>query len=135
MSILILDPQEQFYEDNNVLPSGKLFKDEIKRTGMNYQKYKVPASVILPDNAKLFSELLLNYGFIKDAFDILSEDKTKEMGESIERYVSDRITYGERIGNDPKKLFRDMMDYFLNEKNPRDREPLLKRVYSGKKLY
>ena len=116
MSILILDPQEQFYEDNNVLPSGKLFKDEIKRTGMNYQKYKVPASVILPDNAKLFSELLLNYGFIKDAFDILSEDKTKEMGESIERYVSDRITYGERIGNDPKKLFRDMMDYFLNEK-------------------
>ena len=69
---------------------------------MNYQKYKVPASVILPDNAKLFSELLLNYGFIKDAFDILSEDKTKEMGESIERYVSDRITYGERIGNDPK---------------------------------
>ena len=104
MSILILDPQEQFYEDNNVLPSGKLFKDEIKRTGMNYQKYKVPASVILPDNAKLFSELLLNYGFIKDAFDILSEDKTKEMGESIERYVSDRITYGERIGNDPKKI-------------------------------
>ena len=31
MSILILDPQEQFYEDNNVLPSGKLFKDEIKK--------------------------------------------------------------------------------------------------------
>ena len=48
---------------------------------MNYQKYKVPACVILPDNAKLFSELLLNYGFIKDAFDILSEDKTKEMGD------------------------------------------------------
>ena len=47
--------------------------------GINYDKYKIPAHVILPDNAKILSELLLNYGFIKDAFDILSEEKKKEM--------------------------------------------------------
>ena len=132
MSILILDPQEQFYEDNNVLPDGKKFEKEIKKSGMNYQKYKVPADVILPDNAKIFSELLSNYGFIKDAFDILSEDKTKEMREAIERYIGDRITHGKtKIGNNPNKLFTDMMNYFLNEKNKQEREPL-KKVYSGK---
>ena len=53
------------------------------------------------------------------------------MGESIERYVSDRIYLWRKNCNDPKKLFRDMKDYFLNEKNPRDREPL-KKSYSGK---
>ncbi len=131
MSILILDPQEQFYEDNNVVPNGK-FKDEIEKMGINYEKYKIPAHVILPDNAKILSELLLNYGFIKDAFDILSEEKLKEMREAIERYIGERIAYakGSLIGKNPDKLFHDMMDYFLNEKNPRDREPL-KKVYSG----
>ena len=132
MSILILDPQGQFYEDNNVLPDDLKFKTEIEKLRMNYQRYKVPADVILPDNAKVFSELLLNYRFIKDAFDILSEDKSKAMREAIERYIGDRITYRKtKIGSNPGKLFTDMMNYFLNEENTRDREPL-KKVYSGK---
>ncbi len=89
MSILILDPQEQFYEDNNVLPDSK-FEDEIKKTGMEYHKYRVPADVILPNNAKIFSELLLNYGFIRKAFKIQTPEKRSLMAESIEEYINGR---------------------------------------------
>ena len=130
MSILILDPQEQFYEDNNVLPGEIKFEQEIQNKGMAYEKYKVPEQVALPDNAKLFSELLLNYGFIKYAFDILSEDKLGQMREAIERYVNARIgSSGLRIASDPDKLFSQFMEYLLNEDEKNDREPL-KRVYS-----
>ncbi len=132
MSILILDPQEQFYEDNNVLPDEIKFKQEIQDKGMQYEKYKVPEQVALPDNAKLFSELLLNYGFIKYAFDILTEQKLGEMREAIERYVDTRIESSHlRIASDPDKLFLQLMNYFLNDDGENDREPL-KRVYSAK---
>ena len=132
MSILILDPQEQFYEDNNVLPDEIKFKQEIQDKGMQYEKYKVPEQVALPDNAKLFSELLLNYGFIKHAFDILTEQKLGEMREAIERYVDTRIESSHlRIASNPDKLFLQLMNYFLNDDGENDREPL-KRVYSTK---
>ena len=130
MSILILDPQEQFYEDNNVLPNEVKFKHEIQKKGMNYEKFKVPEQVALPDNAKLFSELLMNYGFIKYAFDILSEQKLEEMREAIERYVDTRIENSNlKIAYDPEKLFSQLLNYFLNENGGETREPL-KRVYS-----
>lgn len=130
MSILILDPQEQFFEDNNVLPNNVQFEERIKNLGMDYVKYRVPEQVALPDDAKLFSELLLNYGFIKSAFDILTEQKLEEMRDAIERYVGSRIDNGNlRIASDPKKLLSDLLNYFLNENNPRTREPL-KAVYS-----
>ncbi len=131
MSILILDPQEQFYEDNNVLP-GNRFEEQIERRGMKYKKLKVPEEVALPDNAKLFSELLLNYGFIKSAFDILTEQKLEEMREAIERYVDTRIDRSHlKIAKDPEKLFRDLLTYFLNDDDKNPREPL-KQVYTQK---
>lgn len=131
MSILILDPQEQFYEDNNILPDGKKFEDEIRNTGMEYEKYRIPDDVALPNNPKLFSEILANDGdFMKHAFDILSEDKCEAMKEAIELYVEDRLTYSKKIITDnPDKLFRDLLTYFLNEKKTRPIEPL-KKVYS-----
>ncbi len=132
MSILILDPQEQFYEDNNVLPEGN-FEEKIKEYGMKYDKYKVPEEIALPDDAKLFSELLLNYGFIKEAFDILSKDKLEEMRGAIERYIDTRIEKKEsfKISSSPRELLSDMLSYFLNENNEKTREPL-KRVYVQK---
>lgn len=36
MSILILDPQEQFYKDNNILPGDLKFQDEIKKNGNEF---------------------------------------------------------------------------------------------------
>ncbi len=132
MNILILDPQEQFYEDNNVLPNEVSFKEQILKTGMTYEKYRVPEEVALPDDAKLFSELLLNYNFIKIAFDILTEQKLEEMREAIERYVSIRIDNGRlKISTNPEKLYEDLLNYFLNENENKEREPL-KQVYSTK---
>lgn len=132
MSILILDPQEQFYEDNNVLPNNVKFKKEITNAGMKHKKYKVPEEVALPEDAKLFSELLSNYGFIKDAFGILSSDKTEEMKVAIQKYIDTRIDKGSlKIGSDPTKLLEDLLNYFLNEEQDKAREPL-KSVYNMK---
>ena len=124
MSILILDPQEQFYEDNNVLPNGVKFEGEIKKTGMQFDKYKIRA-IALPSNAKLFSQMLLNYNFIKYAFNILSPQKTEEMAEAIERYIESRIEYRGEISKQ-KNLLEDLLKYFSEEDN-------LKRIYSQKK--
>ena len=132
MSILILDPQEQFYEDNNVLPGDKSFEDEILSTGMAYRKYKVPAEVALPDDPRLFSELLLNYGFIKSAFSILTDEKAQLMREVIQEYITSRIEKGNiELGSDPDKLLKDMLSYFLDKNGQKAIEPL-KKVYSMK---
>ena len=130
MSILILDPQEQFYEDNNVLPGNTSFEEKITDCGMKYDKYKVPDDVALPNNARLFSELLLSYGFIKSAFAILSEEKREAMREAIEAYISRRIDNGHlEIAYKPPKLYEDLLKYFLNEEDNKPREPL-EQVYS-----
>ena len=130
MSMLILDPQEQFYEDINVLPGGKKFEEAIKETGMSYKKYRVPEDVALPDDAVLFSELLLDYGFIKHAFDILTPQKCGEMREAIQRYIGTRMDFGGfKISQNPDKALNDLLRYFLNVDDRKEREPL-KRVYS-----
>ena len=131
MSILILDPKEQFFEDNNVLPGGEKFAKKVKDAGMIYDKYRIPADIALPNDAKLFSELLMNYDFIKYAFEILSDQKVQEMRIALERYIDTRIDKGLKIAADPQKLYLDLLIYFLNEKNPDKAEPL-KRVYSMK---
>ena len=91
MSILILDPQEQFYKDNNVLPGDVKFQDKIVEAGMNFKKYKVPEDIALPNSATLFSQLLLDYGFVRKAFRIHSQEKRELMAESIQEYVTGRM--------------------------------------------
>ena len=125
MSILILDPQEQFHKDNNVLPKGFKFQDKIKQTGMKFKKYKVPEDIALPNSAKLFSQLLLNYDFIKDAFNILTQEKKEEMAEAIERYTETRIEESGMKISKEKKLGSQLLEYFLKEEN-------LKKVYATK---
>lgn len=133
MSILILDPQEQFYEDNNVLPNGVKFGKRISKLEMSYEKYKVPNDVALPNDAQLFSELLLHQGFIKTAFGITTGDKTEDMRAAIEAYVETRIDNANfKIAKDPEKFFTQLMEYFLNERSSvKGREPLYS-VYSQK---
>lgn len=101
MSILILDPQEQFYEDNNVLPGQIKFEEEITKTGMQYKKLKVPDDVALPNDARLFSMLLLNYGFVRKAFRIHSQEKRELMAEAIQDYILGRMNTPQfSIGNE-----------------------------------
>lgn len=128
MSILVLDPQEQFYEDNNVLP-GEKFEEEMKDLEMRYKKYKVPKEVALPDDAKLFSELLLNYGFIRYAFDILTDEKLEAMREAIERYIDNSHSH-KKIASDPDKLFSQLLNYFLGEDDEAGGRAPLRRVYA-----
>lgn len=59
--------------------------------GMNFNKYKVPEDIALPNNAKLFSQLLLDYGFIRKAFRIHSQEKRELMVESIQDYITGKM--------------------------------------------
>ena len=128
MSILILDPQEQFYEDNEVLPDGKKFKEAIEATGMNFSKYRVPEDVALPNEPQLFSELLLQYGFIRKAFNIHTQDKQELMAESIQEYVTKRMSDPNfKVGSDPNKLSSEMIKRFADEK----KDDYLNNVYSS----
>ncbi len=114
MSILILDPQEQFYEDNNVLPNEIKFEQQITKTGMNYNKLKVPDDVALPNDAKLLSMLLLNYGFIRKAFRIHSQEKRELMAEAIQDYIIGRMNNPKfSIGNENSdSLIKAMIEKF-----------------------
>jgi len=92
MSILVLDPQGQFYNDINVLP-GKKFSEVIGTCGAKYSKLAVPDDVYLPNDPDLFGELLFTSGFISEAFEIsaTSKEKLELMKESIIIYTRTRI--------------------------------------------
>ena len=116
MSILILDPQEQFYEDNNVLPGMEKFEEHIKRAGMIYKKYKVPADVALPNDAELFSEILLKYQFVRKAFNLKTVSKQELMAESIKEYINGRMNNPSfAIGQNSDKLLKEMIKKFSTD--------------------
>ena len=126
MSILILDPQEQFYEDNEVLPGSLKFEQEIKKSGMKYAKYRVPDGISLPDDADLFSDLLSKYNFIRKAFNLHTEEKRNLMAESIREYVAGRKrkpTF--RIGDNSEDLLKSMLRRFIDE------EKYINNVYAS----
>lgn len=94
ISILILDPQEQFYSDNNVIP-GKSFEKIIKEDiGCGYEKYIVPDQIHLPSDPYIFSELVYNSGLIRKAFRIMTEEKGELMRDVIQRYMGGRMNEG-----------------------------------------
>ena len=94
MNILVLDPQSQFFKDRDLLPSdeGNLLAEEIQKTGMKVQKYKLIEDVSLPGTSvEIFGELLANSGFIREAFGpFYSDDKVERMQESIVSYIEGR---------------------------------------------
>lgn len=127
MSILILDPKGQFYEDSKILPNGIKFEDKIKTAGMNYEKFKVPKDIALPNDNHLFSELLRSNGFVRRAFGIKPEDKQELMQESIEDYIGGRMmdpTF--EIGRqNSQSLLSQMVGRFVDE------DRYLENVYSS----
>ncbi len=91
ISILVLDPQAQFYLDKDLLPSGKSLKAEVEKT-MKYEKYKILEDICLPgDDTDLFADLLLSNGFIQKAFQHYSEEKMDLTAEAIAGYLSGRL--------------------------------------------
>lgn len=126
MSILVLDPQEQFYEDNDVLPEGE-FEEKVTNLGMDYKKYKMPEHISLPNNASLFSQILLEYGFVRKAFNIHTQNKRELMAESIQEYMEGRIEHDSKFSigaTDPATLLESMIKRF------HEKEKYLKNVYA-----
>jgi hypothetical protein len=111
MSFLIFDPQEQFYNDNKVIPNGK-FKDLVLKNGIkpgNYKPIVIPDDLALPDSSSLFAELMLTSGFIRHLFNLKTDEKLQLMTESIEDYIEGRYN------NPGFSLNRINPDVLLNE--------------------
>lgn len=119
MSILILDPQSQFYIDRDLLPGGGKLEDMVTQMGMAYQKYQLIEDVCLPgDKYELFGELLLNNNFIKNAFRPISDEKQIDAKEEIVDYMLGRANNPgfdlNRIP-DPKILLKEMLECFIQK--------------------
>jgi len=116
MSILILDPQGQFYNDIKVIP-GKKFSEVIESYGAKYAKIAIPNDVYLPNDPYLFAELLLTSGFISEAFEIsaTSKEKLDLMKESIAIYIKSRIDNTLDLSRcNSKDFLKQMVNAFLN---------------------
>lgn len=134
MSFLILDPQEQFYTDTELLPNNMSFKNEVIKRGINYNAVKVPEDVHLPDNSELFSQLLHSSGFIRKFFNITTEDKQSAMAESIEEYIETRISYSKNnfLGTiNAKKLLEDILTRFLELKTETEKRNKCSRYFAS----
>ena len=139
ISILILDPQSQFYlDDKNLLPSNKSLKDEIKKT-MNYEKYKILSDIRLPDDdTELFADLLLNNDFIRQAFRLFTIEKMELAAESIARYMEGRIAHNSfRLSSVPDKikLLKDMLERFITPNGTKEEKEFssyIMDIYSPK---
>ena len=129
MSILILDPQIQFYNDNKVLPKAS-FEDQINKLGMKYEKYQIIKDIALDYSAGIFSNLLQYHGFMKQAFGILAKDKTEQMRQEIIKYMEKDIPDEamQKGGEYIKTSYESLMRYLLNEQSQQP-DPLT-RVYS-----
>jgi len=123
ISILVLDPQKQFYSDRELLgvESEKL-EPRIKKAGMKYERYEILNDIYLPsDKYELFGDLLSNNGFIEEAFKPLyDEDKVERMRDSVVDYLSGRSNNPKfNLGaiDDSKKLLSEMLTRFLELKD------------------
>ena len=118
ISILVLDPQKQFYLDNELLPGEKKLIDQIKGIGMEHEKFEILSDVYLPgDDYELFGELLANNGFLKNAFrPLYTKDKVEASKEAVIRYLVGRSNNPSfslnRIPN-KRELLRQMLRRFI----------------------
>lgn len=123
ISILVLDPQKQFYTDRELLGvENEKLEPRIKKIGMHYERYEILNDIYLPgDKYELFGDLLSNNGFIEEAFKPLyTEDKIERMKDSVVDYLvgkSNSPTFNLSSLSDGKKLLSEMLSRFLELKD------------------
>ena len=123
ISILVLDPQKQFYTDRELLGvENEKLEPRIKKIGMNYEKYEILNDIYLPgDKYELFGDLLSNNGFIEEAFKPLyGEDKVERVKDSVVDYLrgrSNKPGFNLSSISDGKKLLSEMLSRFLELKD------------------
>jgi hypothetical protein len=140
ISILVLDPQAQFYlDDKNLLPSGKSLSEEIQKT-MKYEKYKILDDICLPEeDTELFADLLLNNDFIRQAFRLFTVEKMELAAEAIARYIEGRISHTSTFKlnsiTDKKALLTEMLTRFVTPKGDKEEKEFssyIMDIYSPK---
>jgi len=123
ISILVLDPQKQFYTDRELLGvEDEKLEPRIKKIGMNYERYEILNDIYLPgDKYELFGDLLSNNGFIEEAFKPLyTEEKIEMMKDSVVDYLrgrSNHPSFNLSSLSDGKKLLSEMLSRFLELKD------------------
>lgn len=119
MGILVLDPQGQFYNDQDLVPGGRKFEEEIKKQGMTYTKLHVLRDVYLSGNSlELFGDILVGTQFIPAAFGKFYQDeKIDEAKHEIVSYLRGR-TKDPRFSLelvDPVQLLKEMVHSFAEK--------------------
>ena len=137
MNILVLDPQQQFTLDQELLPDGggKLL-DKIKDAGMTCESLDLVRDVLLPKDSGLFADLLLANGFIHEAFELTTDDKKRAMRDWIASYMTGRMKQGSSLWDQfgSKKILSDMLKKLLKDgvekiyRAPVERDKLTKRT-------
>ena len=136
ISILVLDPQRQFYTDRELLGvENEKLEPRIKEKGMNYEKYEILNDIHLPgDKYELFGDLLSNNGFIEEAFKPLyTEDKIERMKDSVVDYLvgkSNNPGFNLSSLSDGKKLLSEMLSRFLEQKDKEKEMGFSTYIYS-----
>lgn len=86
MNVLVIDPQGQFYSEQD-FPEGFNLEANVKKMGMKYEKHHILDDLYLPsDDYELFATLLQKNKFIKRAFNIMS-DRENEAAIAIADYL------------------------------------------------
>jgi len=124
MNILVFDPQGQFYKDTELLPSNKKLSEAIKSIGAKYTTYKLIKNISLPNDFELFGNLLLESDYIRQAFNLTTDDKKEDMKRLIVNYLN-YLFNNNRIRTIKDIILNNMLDYLQKERN-------VNRIYQTK---
>lgn len=141
ISILVLDPQKQFYLDHDCLPNSVKLQEKIESLGVSYEKYSILDDICLPgDMFELFAELLLNNGFITETFRLFTEDKKDSTRQAIVDYLvsynNNQSTFKLNTVTDKKDLLIKLLTRFVTTKSDEEKKEgfskYISSIYSDK---
>lgn len=133
MSILILDPQEQFSLDNKVLPDSIPFSEQITSLGVKFKVFNIPEDIYFDFDPELFASFLNSLGLILLLFNVSKGDYEELTENAISRYLRARIKKDNtfRPGSlTAKKLLKEIFNAFLGNDNQKKQEVTNKYVKS-----
>ena len=121
MNILVFDPQGQFYKDTELLPSNKKLSEAIESVGSKYKTYKLIKDISLPNDFELFGNLLLESGYIRQAFNLTTDEKKEDM----KRFIVNYLFNNNKIQTIKDLILDNMLNYLKEERN-------VNRIYQTK---
>jgi len=138
MNVLVLDPQGQFYQEND-FPEGFNFGASVQKQGMQYEKYDILEDLHLPSNDyELFASLLQKNNFVRRVFQIHSE-RENDAALAIADYLlglfqNSKGKYGKLDALDEagsKWLLGQTLKAFVEKKEEKEEEAKSKKKKSG----